>query len=85
MNHFCWWKITIVLTRNMRKQMNKALLWEGGDVFFVGQQRHFRWIEKALLPCTWKNNKKSKSTLKNENQKYELTSEFIWWNDWLWL
>ncbi len=29
----------------MKKQMNKALQWEGGDVLFVSQWRHFHMMD----------------------------------------
>ncbi len=78
-NHFCLWKMTIVLTRSMKKQMNEVLQWEDGEGNFI------KWIRKALLLCILHNSKRSESTLKNDNYKYKLTLEFIQWSDCLWL
>jgi hypothetical protein len=44
-NHFCLWKMTIVLTRRMKKQMNEAMQWEGGDVPSTGQRQQFHTID----------------------------------------
>jgi hypothetical protein len=30
--HFCMWKMVIMLTRSMKKQMNEVLQQKGGDV-----------------------------------------------------
>jgi hypothetical protein len=42
-------EMTIVLTRNMRKQMNKALQWKGGNVLSVGEGRQFHTMEREGL------------------------------------
>jgi hypothetical protein len=75
----CWQE---VWGSNWTKHYSKKV----GMYFLLIREDNFTWwIKIALLPYTWRNNRRLESTLKEENRKYELTPKFIRWKDLLWL
>jgi hypothetical protein len=75
----CWY---IIWGSKWTRHCNKKV---GMYLLLVNEDNFTQWIWKALLLCILHSNKRSKSTLKKDNQKYELTSKLTWWSSWSWL